>query len=64
MSQRKGLTGLVYMSNLEKLLECLVTPFIDPKTAVDEWKRREAKKNWDARSVGEKRCETGAKRSQ
>lgn len=63
MSQKKGLTGLVYMSNLEKLLECLVTPFIDPKTAIEEWKRRKPKNIGDARSVDEKRCENGAKRS-
>jgi hypothetical protein len=29
------------MSHIERLLEALVTPFIDPKMAIEEWKRRE-----------------------
>ncbi len=52
------------MNNLERLLDCLVMPFIDPKAAIEEWKRLQAEKIGNARSVGEKRCETGAKRSQ
>jgi len=51
------------MNNYERLLDCLVMPFIDPKTALEEWKRRKPRKLGNSRSVGEKRCETGAKRS-
>lgn len=59
-----GLTGLVSMSNIEKLLEALVTPFIDPKAVIEECARRQAENFGNARSVGEKRIsETGAKRS-
>lgn len=43
------------MSHLERLLECLATPFVDPKKAISEWKLRKGKKIVAFRQVGTKR---------